>query len=179
MPRNGIRARASYEYAGVGGDEKYSKQNYTFSAYYGLEDIIDYDLIFRFKSRLRFAQDLGYLPINEKLYLGGVGSVRGYRSYSLSPRDKNSNRTGGRKSANLALEASFPLVPSAKMRLVLFYDRGWIGEDNFNEIQRAGTGVATEWFSPVGPIMFIFSRALMEEVGDSTSNFEFKIGRTF
>jgi len=179
VPRNGIRARVSYEYAGVGGDEKYSKQNYTFSAYYGLEDIIDYDLIFRFKSRLRFAQDLGYLPINEKLYLGGVGSVRGYRSYSLSPRDKNSNRTGGRKSANLALEASFPLVPSAKMRLVLFYDRGWIGEDNFNEIQRAGTGVATEWFSPVGPIMFIFSRALMEEVGDSTSNFEFKIGRTF
>ncbi len=179
IPRSGIRAYASYEYAGIGGDEKYGKQNYKFATFYGLEDIIDYDLIFRFKTRLQFVDDFGYLPINEKLYLGGVSSIRGYRSYSISPKDDKNNRIGGTKSANFSVEASFPLVPSAKMRLVAFYDRGWLGEDKITDIEKAGTGAAIEWFSPLGPIMFIFSRALMEEEGDSTSSFEFTIGRTF
>ena len=52
-------------------------------------------------------------------------------------------------------------------------------DHSFNEIERAGTGAAIEWFSPVGPIMFIFSRPLMEKAGDSTTSFEFTIGRMF
>lgn len=178
VPREGIRAKATYEYAGIGGDVKFFKQYYLLKAYWGLEDIIFYDLILRFKGQTSFINELGYLPINEKLYLGGVNSVRGYKSWSLSPKDNKGNLIGGKRMASTSLEASIPLIPTAKMRLVFFYDKGWVGEDNF-DISRSGAGAAVEWFSPLGPIQFIFSRALDDKPGDSTSSFEFTIGRRF
>ncbi len=178
VPREGIRAKATYEYAGIGGDVKFFKQSYLLKAYYGLQDIIFYDLILRFKAQTSFINELGYLPINEKLYLGGVNSVRGYKSWSLSPKDNKGNLIGGKRMASTSLEASIPLIPTAKMRLVFFYDKGWVGEDNF-DISRSGVGTAVEWFSPLGPIQFIFSRALDDKPGDSTSSFEFTIGRRF
>jgi len=74
---------------------------------------------------------------------------------------------------------SFPLVPSAKMRWALFYDYGMIGESSFNEISKSGAGALVSWFSPVGPLQFIFAKAIGPEDGDETSSFEFSLGSKF
>jgi outer membrane protein insertion porin family len=65
------------------------------------------------------------------------------------------------------------------MRLAFFFDYGMIGDERFDEEQRAGTGAAVEWFSPMGPISLIFAYPLMEKDGDKTSNFEFTMGQQF
>ncbi|GIU00898.1 outer membrane protein assembly factor BamA [Sulfurovum sp. TSL6] len=195
-PREGMIAALNLEYGQLDGDD-YNATQYPngyadiiktsakVGLYYGLEDWIDYDLILRLKGRMTtIASDNGtYLPIAEKLFLGGIGSVRGYNPYSLSPlndpNDPYSGRKGGLHRASTSVEASIPLSEAAKMRLAFFYDYGMIGEDNFNDITRSSTGVVLEWQSGFGPINLVFSYPIDEQEGDQTAVFEFSMGSKF
>ncbi len=193
LPRKGIILSQSIENAGVGGEAEFIKTRTTFGAYKGLEEWFGFDLIARYKAKINYVHDSGFLPIAEKFYMGGIGSVRGYESYSLSPttvEDANATngvrRYGGEYSATNSFELSFPLVPAAKMRLVTYLDWGYIGtteKDNgdykVKNLSRGGFGAGLEWFSPVGPIQLMFSKPLAEEEGDETSLFEFTMGQRF
>jgi len=178
LPRHGIEAIASVEYAGLGGDDKYVKNYYKFSYFYGLDDLIDYDMILRYKAQLRLAFDTGYLPINEKIYMGGLSTVRGYESSSIAPENDSGTLIGGKRMFCNSIEASIPLVQSLKMRGLIFVDYGWIGEESF-DIARGGTGVGIEWSSPMGAIQLIFAKPINDKPGDRTSSFEFSLGRRF
>ena len=183
VPREGIILGGTLGYAGVGGDQKFIEATGRFGAYYGLEDVIDYDLILRYKVRARALKNEGNIAIPERLYMGGIGSVRGYEPYSITPftLDSNGKRKlkGGTKSLVNSVEASIPLSKAAKMRLAFFYDYGMIGEKSFNDITKEGYGVSLEWLSPMGPINLVFGRARNPEKLDRTSSFEFTMGRKF
>ena len=181
LPREGMTLSQSVESAGIGGDAEFAKFRTNFAKYNGLEKYVGFDAIFRYKARLYIAEDTGYLPIAEKFYMGGIGSVRGYQSYSLSPLDPNdiSRRVGGEKTFSNSLEFSFPLIEKAKMRLVTYLDWGFIGDNSISDISRGGYGAGMEWFSPVGPIQLMFSRPLNQQTGDKTASFEFTMGQRF
>lgn len=179
FPHNGIIASAYAEYAGVGGDEEFVKYFGKLAAYKSLEDSLDMDLILRYKARAGVIQENGYLPINEKFYLGGMSTIRGYKSSSVTPRDSNDVRIGGKYVFSNSAEVSYGLFETVQMRLTLFYDYGMIGQDGFNEIRRSSAGAAIEWVSPLGPINFVFPQALDDKPGDKTSSFEFTMGQRF
>ena len=178
MPRNGITTGTSLKYAGLGGDSEYILSSTYFKYFYSLEKLIDYDVILRYKNSIKLLEDTGNIPDSTTFYLGGPSSVRGYSSYAIDP-DNYNNITRFGKSFTNSVELSFPLIPSAKMRWALFYDYGMIGENSFNEIKKSGNGALISWFSPVGPLQFIFSRAISPEEGDDTSSFEFSLGSKF
>jgi len=178
LPRSGMSASLSVEFAGVGGDEKFVKTRGRFAYFYGLEDKIDYDLILRYRARFNYIIDNGYLPIGEKAYMGGISTIRGYASRSISPKNSSGDLLGGTMMFANSIEASFPLIERLKLRGALFFDYGMTGEDNL-DIKRAGTGINLEWVSPMGPINLIFATPLMEEAGDDTASFEFTMGRQF
>ena len=182
LPREGMVLSQSFEKAGVGADADFFKSRTMFGKYNGLEEYVGFDAIFRYKARLNYAADTGMLPIAERFYMGGISSVRGYESYSISPTetvDGVVRRKGGTKTFSNNVELSLPLVPKAKMRLVTFVDWGYIGEKDITEFSRGGYGAGLEWFSPVGPIQLIFAKALNEQEGDRTANFEFTMGQRF
>ena len=179
LPRHGFIVGGSVEYAGIGGDDKYVKYYGNFSYFFGLEDYIDYDLILRYKARVGYIQKNGYLPLNEKFYIGGIRSVRGYKSGSLSPKNESGDLIGGKRMFSNSIEASIPLMKSGGMRLVFFVDYGMIGQENFDEIKRSGAGVGIEWLSPMGPMQFFYAKPLDDKEGDRPSSFEFIIGRRF
>jgi len=182
IPREGIVLGGNIGYSGIGGDQKFFDASAKFGVYYGLEDIIDYDLILRYKMRANYLKDQGLISKPEKLRMGGIGSVRGYEPYTItSYEDVNGTRNllGSKMSLTNTVEASIPLSKAAKMRLAFFYDYGMIGEDSFSEVKKQGYGVALEWFSPMGPINLVFSRAINPDVLDRTSSFEFTMGRKF
>ncbi|BCD61594.1 outer membrane protein insertion porin family [Nitratiruptor sp. YY08-26] len=179
LPRSGMNISGSIEYAGVGGDEKYTKFFLHGGYYYGLEELIDYDLILRAKGRVGYIVDNGNLPVFEKFYLGGIRTLRGYETASLSPKDSQGRLIGGKEMFSASLEASIPMIKNSNMRLTFFVDYGGIGEDSFSEITRAGAGAAIEWFSPMGPIQLVFVHALNDKEGDRVSNFEFSVGTRF
>ncbi len=184
-PREGIILGGGLGYSGIGGDQKFIDASARFGAYYGLEDVIDYDLILRYKVRARYLKDQGNIAIPETLFMGGIGSVRGFDPYSIRPFDLDENGTrvlkGGTRSLINTVEASIPLSKAAKMRLAFFYDYGMLGRDStgLNEIIKEGYGVAVEWFSPMGPINLVFARAVDPESYDQTASFEFTMGQKF
>jgi outer membrane protein insertion porin family len=87
------------------------------------------------------------------------------------------------------------------VRTSVFFDVGnvWDTEFNFAEYEnlavnvnsdplsdysdwklyRASTGLSVQWISPMGPMVFSFSRALKERPGDDARFFTFNIGSTF
>jgi outer membrane protein insertion porin family len=176
IPRHGILTGGSIKYAGLGGDAKYSLGSFYFKYFYSLEDLTDYDIIARCKTKIRMINDLGDVPDDTTFYLGGATSVRGYSSYAIKPIDSDHPFY---KTTTSSVELSFPLLPSAKMRWAIFYDYGTIGQDSFTQIKKAGRGAVISWYSPIGPLQFIFSRAINPNSNDHTSNFEFSLGTKF
>ncbi len=186
LPREGFTLSQSVEHAGMGfGDVKFVKSRTNFGIFAGLNNLLGFDAIARYKARYHFLTSSdGYIPLAEKFYMGGIGSVRGYESYSISPTtiDNGSSkvlRIGGERTFSNSIELSFPLIPKAKMRLVTFIDYGMIGDKKIDEYSRAGYGFGLEWFSPVGPVQIVFSRPIGEKKGDLLAPFEFTMGQRF
>ena len=219
MPREGFIAALNAEYAQMDGEmtpeneargytefDDFTKVNARFGAFYGINDWVDYDLILRFKARYTkiVSQNDEYIPIAERMFMGGIGSVRGYNPYSISPRvlvkngttvaatdnDPYGDRIGGTERASATVEASIPLSEAAKMRLAFFFDYGVIGTDpvrrsgsqdpiEFDDIDRSSTGVVLEWQSAFGPINLVFAYPLSDESWDEKATFEFSMGTKF
>ena len=143
------------------------------------------------------------LPFFDNFYGGGWGSVRGFASGSLGPRDILLN--GGKVSAgnsiggNLSLMSSFnfyfpiPFMANQhRLRLGWFVDMGNIYDTytlttvvgpqptgpNFSNL-RYSTGVSLEWLSPMGLIGVSLAEPLNKKTGDDTSIFNFSLGGTF
>lgn len=185
VPREGMAISQSFEKAATGGDANFWKSRTSFGIYQGLQKLTDFDLILRYKARFNYVQETGYLPLNERFYMGGIGSVRGYQNYSISPIMRDSagvneeQKIGGTQTFSNSLEFSVPLVPEARMRATAFIDYGMIGANSLDEIKRGGYGISLEWFSPVGPLQLVFANPLFDKPGDETAAFEFTIGQRF
>lgn len=191
VPREGMALSQSFEKAGLGGDADFWKSRTNFGIYRGLQSYLGADLILRYKARYNYADDSGYLPLNERFYMGGIGSVRGYQSYSISPilyntdgsinydSSGNVQNIGGTQTFSNSIELSMPLVPEARMRATAFFDYGMIGANSLTEIKRGGYGISLEWFSPVGPLQLVFSNPYGDKPGDDITHFEFTIGQRF
>jgi outer membrane protein insertion porin family len=178
IPRSGAKIGTSLKIAGLDGDAKYIETRSYFKYFFGLKKYIDYDLILRYKTKVNVLNDRGDIR-GKSFYLGGVSSLRGYRSYTFRPDDKENHPF--KKTLIQAIELSFPLLAKARIRWALFFDYGVIGENSFNDIEKSGYGALINWYSPVGTIQLIFSRANnpSEDDKDKTSNFEFSLGSTF
>ncbi|NLY03609.1 MAG: outer membrane protein assembly factor BamA [Campylobacter sp.] len=185
IPRSGILASASLEYAGLGGDMEYTKAMANFNWYFGLRDYIGYDAIIRYKANIGYFFDDGDLPVNKKLFLGGMKSIRGYDRRSI-PQNQicvdggcKYIETGGKQSFNNSIELSLPLIERLKMRFVMFFDYGMIGDDSWDEVERYSVGAGIEWTTPIGPLQLFWVNPLNDKPYDSTNNIEFTIGTRF
>lgn len=187
LPRSGWAISQSFEKSGIGADANFFKSRSTLNKYNGLEPYLGFDAIFRWKNRYFAAADTGFLPQAEGFYMGGLGSVRGYESYSLPyiiDANGNAVRVSATQTASSNIEMSFPLVPKAKMRFSIFYDLGWIrtGRPELGDVPdmfRMGYGAGLEWFSPVGPLQLVFANPVNPDTNDKISHFEFTIGQRF
>jgi outer membrane protein insertion porin family len=124
------------------------------------------------------------LPFFKNFYAGGVGSVRGFETASLGPRDANGDILGGDRRFVANFEALFPLpgYKEKNVRLGLFLDVGNVwgpGEKLAYRDLRAGTGIAVSWDSPVGPLRFSFGTPVKKQPGDKVERFQFQLGKIF
>jgi len=179
VPRHGIATGTSLEVAGAGAQEKFVKSYSTFSYFYGLEELTNWDAIFRYKARLGWFVNSNNISIGERFYMGGIGSVRGFQINSVGTKDSLGNYLGDTKMFSESLEFSIPLIAEAKMRFLTFLDAGMIGTGAINEHGRQSIGAGIEWLSPVGPIQIYYSKPIKTYPGDITSDIDFSIGTRF
>ena len=122
-------------------------------------------------------------PLFKRYYAGGIGSVRGFETSSLGPRDSNDFPTGGTGKFVASAEFLFPIPGLGKdqsARLFTFVDVGNVFEDRpeFSEL-RASAGLGLNWFSPIGPLKLSMGFPIRKEPTDRTQRFQFQIGTGF
>jgi outer membrane protein insertion porin family len=186
-PSTGTINSFSVEYAGLGGDNKYARFIMDNTYFYPLYK----RLIASTKLTLGYIREVGKpIPIDEKFYLGGIYSLRGYRSRTVSPTDPANPALGqsyiylgGNKEVIGNVEVTFPLLAEVGLKAVLFFDYG----NSFNDkstifdTMLMSYGYGVRWASPIGPLRLEYGIPINPRtVVDSTSGrLEFSIGTMF
>lgn len=122
------------------------------------------------------------LPLDERFFVGGINTVRGFDPRSLGPKDETGIVIGGNKELIFTMEYLFPLAKEAGLRGVLFFDAGNAFGDNESydmEKLRMGAGYGVRWYSPIGPLRLEWGYNLKPKDDEKLSRWEFSIGTFF
>jgi outer membrane protein insertion porin family len=140
------------------------------------------------RGRLGYADstDEKALHIDERFFLGGMNSVRGYEHRSIGPEELGSDGllyvVGGSKELLFNAEYLFYISEDAGLKGLFFFDAGNVYADSesydIGDLRKS-VGYGVRWYSPVGPLRLEWGHALDPKPGESTSRWEFSIGSFF
>ncbi|BEV71032.1 MULTISPECIES: outer membrane protein assembly factor BamA [unclassified Paludibacterium] len=127
------------------------------------------------------------VPFFDNYYLGGIGSVRGFDSGSMGPKDSNGYALGGTRKMVLNTELLFPfpgMRDNKSVRMSLFGDAGTLWDDKNPSVSassgfRYSGGLALTWLSPVGPMKFSYAVPMHKQQGDKIQRLQFQLGTVF
>ncbi|MBP6344571.1 MAG: outer membrane protein assembly factor BamA [Neisseriaceae bacterium] len=189
-PTRGYMMRADLDFSLPGSDVQYYSATHQQQWFFPLTK----DLTLMLNGEVGYADGYGKtkeLPFFHNFYVGGIGSVRGYETSSLGPRDGDDYIGGNRKVVANA-ELLFPL-PGIKdqrsVRLSVFADAGSVWntkakystetDSSLSSELRYSAGVALTWLSPLGPMKFSYAYPFKDKKGDDLQRFQFQLGRAF
>lgn len=179
--RAGRLQNAGAEVGLPGGNVEYWRLNYVDRWYYPINK--QYTLYLR--GDFGIARGIGKpLPFNKRYYAGGIGSVRGFDTNSLGPRDTDDSILGGDRRITATAELLFPfpgLTKDRSLRLAAFVDTGRIYGSGFVPAGgfRYSAGIGLDWQSPFGPLRISFAQPLNAKDGDRLQRLQFTVGTTF
>ncbi len=182
FPRKGGKFEVLAGYSGLGGDAKTYNLGINFAYYWNLR----WDTIFSINGGLATVKgvDDDYVPIYERLYLGGPYNMRGFRFRDVGVHDEiltGDETMGGRSSAYCQFELSIPVIE--EVRVAVFYDIGFIHEDAFDfsgDTVASDFGVGLRLNMPMGPLAVDY--AIPIQTGnaiDSNGRFQFYLNYSY
>ena len=185
-PSTGTDLSASWEFAGIGGTEHFSK--YILDARHFWPFV--WDTVLSARGQVGYVHDWQKnedVPIDERFYLGGIRSLRGFDNREVGPRDEFGDFIGGETEAFFNFEFIFPLYQELNIKGVAFFDVGntWSNDDYWGEDDqvfgswRYSAGGELRWLSPLGPMRFAYGYNLDPRDYESDTQFDFTIGRFF
>ncbi len=198
-PESGLLVEGTHEFIGgfLGGDRSFWKQHaeakYFLPLYrdrhgrpWYLAMKADFDTLDGY-----FGEDKYDIPIYERLYNGGIATVRGFSSRSLGPRTEN-DVIGGYTRQNNSAEFFVPVWQKI-LKVSAFYDVGGIWDDtySFDDGNHSGDDGGSGYRHSVGggvhvitplspvPIRVYWTHALDPKNGDDTETVQFTFGAVF
>ena len=195
-PTTGMMNSLSVEFAGLGGTTRFLRTIGSSTLFLPFK----WGTVFSLRGEIGNIQGLGQtLPIDEKFFLGGISTVRGYAGRTISPflsppneaYDVNGNLVyglshvylGGNSEAIFSAEYVFPLLKDAGLKGVTFFDVG-NAADGFGGVfshLQSSYGLGIRWFSPIGPLRLEYGIPVNPRSGidNSGGKIEFSIGSFF
>jgi outer membrane protein insertion porin family len=188
-PTRGVLQVAGVEVGVPITDLSYYKANYLIQWFWPVYG----DFVLMLRGDVGYASGYGGkpLPFYKVFYGGGVGSVRGYETATLGPRDLAGNPLGGERKIIGNAELFYPLLRGDKsVRASVFVDAGQISGipglgataaslEKDNEKFRFSYGVGLAWNSPVGPLKFSYAWPIKKYPNDRLEKFQFQVGSVF
>ncbi len=183
-PRQGSRQNLSFEYTGAGGDNEFWIAEVRNLWFYPLIETSAGPLVLSIRTSYAYGDSLDDEPLSlyRRFFPGGINSVRGYKNRRLGPEDENGHQYGGASEFVNNAEVIFPIVKSAGLKGVVFYDAGQSFDDgdnvDFGKLRKA-YGYGLRWSSPLGPIRIEFGIPIGPEEGESKLVTMFAFGAPF
>lgn len=180
-PTKGMRSRLEQEIAGFGGKQSFMGLAYLNTFYKGWGE----NGVLKFRADMRFIIPLFdtkryEIPLNERLFLGGDSTIRGYRVYRLGPQYNVGDPRGG-MSLQL-LSAEYTKYLHKKVSAFVFCDSGHLSFDvwNFGTMWTSvGFGLNLRIFDSVPPIVVGVGFPLNADNRSDIQRFFFNIGGRF
>ena len=112
--------------------------------------------------------------------------LRGFESNKIGPKD-GEDYVGGNYATALNIEAALPnLLPEGTQTdIAAFFDLGNLWHTDYDSTVaqssklRSSFGFATNMYTPIGPLNFVFAQKLSSADTDITQTFKFEIGTSF
>ncbi len=192
-PNTGVLLSFNQDFAGIGGDVEYVSTSVQMTAQ---TKVLNEEVTLRADlSGGGVAMISGNSRVTDRLFLGG--RLRGFEPKGIGPRDlnvPNQDALGGNLFALARFEAEFPLGLPEEYGITggLFLDVGSVwsldnvngGLDGLSPVDdsanlRSAIGFSVFWTTPIGPLRFNFSRALVKEDYDQEQNFDLTVSTRF
>ncbi|MFN4201467.1 MAG: outer membrane protein assembly factor BamA [Tabrizicola sp.] len=191
-PKGGVLLRFGQDFAGLAGDNKYVK---TTALALAETKVMNEEVTVRAIFEGGAITSLGgnVTRVTDRFF--GNGKIRGFEPNGIGPRDlgaANQDALGGNLFAVARFEADFPLGLPEEYGITggAFLDVGSVWsldntsgfggaevDDGFNP--RAAVGLSLFWTTPIGPLRFNFSKAIVKEDYDREQSFDLTIQTRF
>jgi len=178
-----------------GSDLEYYKVGYRHQHYFPLAK----DFTFKLNGEVAYGGSYGNtdgLPFFDNYFMGGTGSVRGFKNNTLGPRDSRGNPFGGSSKILANAELFFPvpfLSETKSVRLGTFIDAGALNDSFSIDGLKYSAGISGEWLSPFGALSvsaaypinkgtYTYYNSLYNRnvtADDQTQYFQFNFGQNF
>ena len=164
----------------LGGDYKLAGADLEVSQYFHLP----YDMIFLLNGEIAGVDnwiDGAFVPLSDRLFLGGPNNLRGFDYRDISPKDSNGQPIGGQALARATAELTFPIIE--KVRGAFFYDTGFVEKRAWdytpegNLASDVGFGLRLDL--PVGPIRLDYGFPIQKAGNGGSGKFNFNVGYQF
>ncbi len=187
VPTKGRYQRANFEISPAG-DSTYYRATYQHQWF---RPLFNDDITLALNGEINYGKGLGgkTYPIFKNFYAGGIGSVRGYESSSLGPKDiTTGDPLGGSSRIILNAELQFPFPGSGSdrsLRWFTFFDAGNVYADSIGGDLKTSVGIGLSWISPIGPLKLSYGKPLnantsgSPDVRDKSQSFQFQLGTGF
>ena len=162
-------------------DDLSIENSFSTAAYHSVND----NLILSAKFLLKSINSLeDNVRVSKRVYIPGR-LLRGFESGKIGPKE-GSQYIGGNYAAALNLSSTLPNIfyENENLDFNLFLDMANVWKVDYNDNLdsnkiRSSTGLALNWFSPVGPMTFSYAIPISEAETDITEKFRFQIGTSF
>ena len=181
QPTEGYRS-TFYQTLPLIADDLSISNSYEFAKYNKFGDDTIFSTIFFIKS-INSLDDED-VRISNRIFIPSR-KLRGFASGKVGPKD-GTDYIGGNYGTALNFAASLPnfLTDLQNVDFSLFLDTANLfGVDYDSSLDsnklRSSTGLAVDWFTPIGPLSFSFAQPITKASSDETEKFRFRIGTTF
>jgi outer membrane protein insertion porin family len=189
LPREGIYATVTHEFAGLGGDSEYYKIYGRARYFHLLSD--ELDLIGQIAVGAGHVVATGdKLNVFDQFTIGGR-QIRGFESDGIGPRMPNGDTLGGTTYFTASAELSVPMPALPEdfgLRASVFADAGTLygnevansaGALGTDSAFRASVGAGITWASPFGALRFDYAVPVVKEDYDQEQRFRFSMANQF
>ena len=180
-PTRGFTGTASYQLAGrfLGGESEFNRFNLDMGYYF--------PLLWKFVGHIRgnviVVEPFGDkdIPTQERIFLGGTNTVRGFKTFTLSPVDASGNRIGGNKAIYFNNELLFPIYEALGAKGLLFIDAGNVFKESesFSLSLRLTVGAGLRVATPFGLVRVEYGFNLDQRPGEPSGAAHLTVGSVF
>ena len=163
-------------------DDQSILNSYEYSTYTKLENDSVLSLVFMARSVNSIDDD--DVRISNRIFIPSR-KLRGFVSGKIGPKD-GSDYIGGNYGSAINAAATLPnlFADLQNVDFSLFFDSANLFGVDYNSSLdsskiRTATGVAVDWFTPIGPLSFSFATPITKADTDQAENFRFRIGTSF